>query len=110
MDLGKSPYILSAPLPVAAISSIADPRLHLHDPPGAGDVHKETQSGLGLLVALQYWRALPSLPLSGRVPMGFGAKAKGPVVILDEGEEVAWRGIKVRVLAPVAPAAPTALP
>lgn len=41
-----------------------------------------------------------------KVPMGFGTKIKSSIVILDEGEEVAWRGLKVRVLAPPAAPAP----
>ena len=45
-----------------------------------------------------------------RVPMGFGTKFKSPVVILDEGEEVAFRGLKVRVLAPPAAPAPASQP
>jgi hypothetical protein len=33
-----------------------------------------------------------------RVPMGFGTKIKSPVIILDQGEEVAFRNLKIRPL------------
>ena len=34
-----------------------------------------------------------------RVAPGFGTKVKGPLVLLDEGDEVAFRNLKVRVIA-----------
>ena len=41
-----------------------------------------------------------------RVPPGFGTKVKAPIVLLDEGDEIAFRNLKVRPLAPgAAPAA-----
>lgn len=40
-----------------------------------------------------------------RLPPGFGAKVKSPLVLLDQGEEVSFRSLKLRALAPVAAAA-----
>jgi hypothetical protein len=44
-----------------------------------------------------------------RVPLGFGTKVKSPVILLDQGEEIAFRNLKIRPLAPV-PAAAQATP
>ena len=44
-----------------------------------------------------------------RLPPGFGVKVKSPLVLLDQGEEVAFRSLKLRVLAP-SPAATTPAP
>ncbi len=41
-----------------------------------------------------------------RVPPGFGFKFKSPLVILDQGEEVAFRTLRIRSLAPAAAAVP----
>jgi hypothetical protein len=38
-----------------------------------------------------------------RYPPGFGYKFKSPIVILDQGEEVAFRNLRIRALAPPAP-------
>jgi hypothetical protein len=43
-----------------------------------------------------------------KLPMGFGTKIKSPVVLLDEGEEVAWRNLKIRPLPAAAAPASTA--
>jgi hypothetical protein len=45
----------------------------------------------------------------GRLPATFGTKVRSPLVLLDQGEEVAFRSLKLRVLAPTAGAA-TPLP
>lgn len=39
-----------------------------------------------------------------RYPVGFGQKIKAPILILDQGEEVAFRSLRIRSLAPPAPA------
>ena len=39
-----------------------------------------------------------------RTPLGFGTKNKSPVVLLDEGEEVSFRNLKIRPLPAAAPA------
>ena len=39
-----------------------------------------------------------------KLPVGFGAKSKSPIVLLDEGEEVAFRNLKIRPLPAAAPA------
>ena len=38
-----------------------------------------------------------------RLPAGFGTKLKSSIVILDEGEEIAFRNLKIRPLAPPPP-------
>lgn len=38
-----------------------------------------------------------------RLPLAFGVKAKTPIVLLDQGEEIAFRNLKIRALAPPAP-------
>jgi hypothetical protein len=45
-----------------------------------------------------------------KVPAGFGNKVKSPIVLLDEGEEVAWRNLKIRPLPPAAAATPRPSP
>jgi len=32
-----------------------------------------------------------------KLPMGFGAKVRGPILLLDEGEEVSFRNLKIKV-------------
>jgi Domain of Unknown Function (DUF1080) len=47
-----------------------------------------------------------SASFKGRLPAGFGTKVKSPVIILDEGEEIAFRNLKIRSLpSPGAPGA-----
>src|SRR4030095_3304882 len=41
-------------------------------------------------------------------PSGFGTKNRSPIVLLDEGEEVSFRNLKIRPLPAAAPIAPTA--
>ncbi len=36
-----------------------------------------------------------------RVPTGFGHKFKAPIIFLDQGEDIAFRNIKIRLLPPV---------
>jgi hypothetical protein len=57
----------------------------------------------------------PELPrqaaaLKVRTPVGFGTKSRSPIVLLDEGEEVSFRNLKIRPLpaAPVNSPAPAA--
>ena len=45
-----------------------------------------------------------------RVAPGFGFKFKSPIVILDQGEEIAFRNIRIRSLTPPAPAPRQAVP
>jgi hypothetical protein len=40
-----------------------------------------------------------------RLPAGFGTKIKSPIIILDEGEEIAFRNLKIRPLTPPSPPA-----
>lgn len=42
-----------------------------------------------------------------RLLAGTGTKFKAPIVLLDQGDEVAFRHLRIRPIAPVAPAAPT---
>ncbi len=44
-----------------------------------------------------------------KVPPGFGTKLKSPIVLLDQGDQIAFRNLKIRPLLP-APPAPTAPP
>lgn len=41
-----------------------------------------------------------------KLPAGFGTKMKSPIIILDQGKEVAFRNLKIRPLAPPAATAP----
>jgi hypothetical protein len=43
-----------------------------------------------------------------KVPAGFGNKVKSPIVLLDQGKEVAFRNMKIRPLAPAPAVAPSA--
>lgn len=45
-----------------------------------------------------------------RFPVGFGYKIKAPLLILDQGEEVAFRNLRIRSLAPPAPAPGAVIP
>jgi hypothetical protein len=45
-----------------------------------------------------------------RIPAGFGNKFRSGVVILDQGNEISFRNLKIRQLAPPAPAAATPAP
>ena len=49
---------------------------------------------------------LQAIRASGtRTAPGFGQKMAGPIVLLDKGEEIAFRNLRIRSLAPVAPPA-----
>jgi 3-keto-disaccharide hydrolase len=45
-----------------------------------------------------------------KVPVGFGSKVRSAVVILDQGRQISFRNLKIRQLAPPAPAAATPAP
>jgi hypothetical protein len=45
-----------------------------------------------------------------KVPPGFGNKVRSPIVILDQGKEVSFRNLKIRQLAPPAPAVTSPVP
>lgn len=41
-----------------------------------------------------------------KVPQGFGTKFKSPVVLLDQGDQISFRNLKIRPLLPASPATP----
>jgi hypothetical protein len=41
-----------------------------------------------------------------KLPPGFGSKTKSPIILLDQGDEIAFRNLKIRPLSPPPPSAP----
>jgi hypothetical protein len=37
---------------------------------------------------------------AAKLPMGFGAKTRSPIVLLDQGDDIAFRNLKIKVLKP----------